>query len=111
MRVNIYAEELTTDTEVVTSTVTDDEFGTRTFYGIRFYLHSSDTLHHSPDDDDRSAVTLWVPWTRTKGHDFRKVDALLKTLRYQVVAAKGLDHMDPAPRTMAHQPEPYKAQV
>lgn len=80
MRVNIYAEEMTTDTELVTKTVTDDEFGTRTFFGLRVYLHSPDVLHHSAEDDDRSAVTFWVPWTRADGHDFRLVRDVLEGL-------------------------------
>lgn len=68
MRINVYAEELTNEVEIVTKTVTDETFGERTFYGVRFYLASPDVLHHDPEDDDRSAITLWVPWTRRTGH-------------------------------------------
>lgn len=64
MRINVYAEELTTETEVVTKTVTDDEFGERVFYGIRVFLKSPDALHHSEEDDDRSAITFWLRWGR-----------------------------------------------
>lgn len=77
MRINVYAEELTAETELVTKTVTDDKFGTRTFYGLRFYLASPDVLHADPEDDDRSAITLWVPWTRAGGHEFVKVNEVL----------------------------------
>ena len=28
---------------------------------VRLYLHSSPLLHHTPQDDDRSAITLWLP--------------------------------------------------
>jgi hypothetical protein len=80
VRINVYAEELTTETELVTKTVTDDKFGTRTFYGIRMYLKSPDELHHDPVDDDRSAVTVWVPWTRDRGHNFSVVTALLMNM-------------------------------
>jgi hypothetical protein len=80
VRINVYAEELTTDTEVVTKTVTDEEFGTRTFYGLRVYLHSPAQLHHSTEDDDRSAITFWVPWTRVDGHDFGLVREVLRLL-------------------------------
>lgn len=69
MRINVYAEELTDEVELVTKTVTDDKFGERTFYGIRCFLASPDVLHADPEDDDRSAITYWVPWTRAAGHD------------------------------------------
>lgn len=81
MRINVYAEELTDETELITKTVADDEFGERTFFGVRIYLESPKVLHHSPEDDDRSAITFWVPWTRAAGHDFEAVsDALLGLL-------------------------------
>lgn len=67
MRINVYAEELTAETELVTKTVTDDEYGIRTFYGVRMFLESSSKLHHSAEDDDRSAITFWVKWTRAGG--------------------------------------------
>ena len=50
MRVNVYAEELTQDVQIV------EKNG---HHGLRFYLHSPHQLHHRPDDDDRSAITLW----------------------------------------------------
>lgn len=57
MRVNIYAEELTG--EVVEVTTTADTG--RVQRGVRFFQHSADVLHHTADDDDRSAVTFWLP--------------------------------------------------
>jgi hypothetical protein len=56
MRVNLYEEELTNEAEVVSTTTEEG----RTFYGARLFLRSSDALHHSAEDDDRSAVTFWV---------------------------------------------------
>lgn len=70
MRINVYAEELTDEVEIVRKYVDDEEYGPRTFYGIRVYLKSPDVLHHSEADDDRSAVTFFVPWTKEGGHDF-----------------------------------------
>lgn len=80
MRINVYAEELTADTELVTKKVTDEKFGTRTFYGLRVYLKSPSELHADPEDDDRSAITFWVPWTRAGGHDFGPVEEMLRGL-------------------------------
>lgn len=84
MRLNVYAEELTAETELVTKTVTDEKFGTRTFYGVRFYLKSPPELHDDPADDDRSAITLWVPWTRAGGHDFDVVADVLYGLQVRL---------------------------
>jgi hypothetical protein len=64
-----WAEEITEEVTLVEKTVTDDEFGTRTFYGIRVFLASPDVLHHSEADDDRSAITFWVP----EGHSGRAI--------------------------------------
>lgn len=63
MRVNVYAEELTTEVTLARKTIDG-----KTFHGIRFYLHLPVTtkqgqirgpfIHH-PGDDDSSAVTIW----------------------------------------------------
>lgn len=88
MRLNIYAEELTDETELVTKTITDEKFGTRTFYGARFYLKSPPELHDDPVDDDRSAITIWVPWTRSGGHDFSVVRTIIDGLGAELNAAE-----------------------
>lgn len=57
MRINVYSQELT------------DEIGTvekmsntgLTYSAVQMMLHSSPMLHHPPADDDRSAVTFWLP--------------------------------------------------
>ncbi len=88
MRINVYAEELTTEVEVVTRVVEDDAFGRRTFYGLRFYLASPPELHHEADDDDRSAITLWVKWTHLDGSDFEPVLQLLTNLYMRAINAR-----------------------
>lgn len=85
MRLNVYAEELTDRVEIVTKTVTDEKFGTRTFYGVRVYLESPPVLHSDPQDDDTSAITFWVPWTKARGHDFSSVISVLQDMAYQLV--------------------------
>jgi hypothetical protein len=55
MRINIYAEELTTRQEIVVKEVE----GTR-FYGVRQYLKThEDMIPPKHRDDDSSAVTFW----------------------------------------------------
>ena len=37
-----------------------------TYHAAQLVLHSTEKLHHPPMDDDRSAVTFWLPksWHR-----------------------------------------------
>lgn len=83
MRINVYAEELTDETELVVK-----EANGRTFYGIRLFLKSPVDLHHTEYDDDRSAITLWVPWTKAHGHDFQLVGGILQQLAQRLVDAQ-----------------------
>ncbi len=65
MRVNIYAEEMTSRVELITKTSEQGE----EFTGVRFYLELPVTLPsgenvrgpfvHHKDDDDAGAVTFW----------------------------------------------------
>ena len=79
-RINVYAEELTPETALVTKTVNDAEFGERTFYGLRVFFHSPDQLHHSVEDDDRTAITFWARWTKAQGTDFKVIAEMLRGL-------------------------------
>jgi hypothetical protein len=64
MRINVYSQELLTDgtndvTVVEASHLTAD---TGVVYSyVRQYLHSSQRLHDHEGDDDRSAITWWLP--------------------------------------------------
>jgi hypothetical protein len=62
VRINIYSQELTD--EVVSH---EKESNTGVVYSaIMFLLHSSPRLHHPPADDDRSAVTFWLPRSKQR---------------------------------------------
>ncbi len=69
MRVNVYAEEMTDQVEIIAKEIEGQEFT-----GCRFYLHLPVTMRsavdgepeqvkgpfmHHPGDDDSSAVTFW----------------------------------------------------
>jgi hypothetical protein len=57
MRINVYSQELTDEVLLV-----EKESNTGvTYYAAQMILHSSERLHHPPHDDDRSAVTFWLP--------------------------------------------------
>lgn len=57
MRINVYSQELT-DEVLKISKVSNTGVE---YFGVQFVLHSSERLHHLPNDDDRSAVTFWLP--------------------------------------------------
>ena len=57
MRINVYSQELTNEViliEKVSNTGVP-------YKAAQLVLHSSLKLHHPPEDDDRSAVTFWLP--------------------------------------------------
>jgi len=57
MRINVYSQELTDEVQVEQKTSNTG----RVYSAVRFMLHSSDRLHHTIDDDDRSGITFWLP--------------------------------------------------
>lgn len=93
MRANIYGEELTTEVQLVKKTA---DTGV-TFYGVRFFLKSPEDLHHRANDDDRSAVTFWIPWTKDRGHNFAGVANLFTDASDIVVGASQIEK-DPVAR-------------
>lgn len=62
MRINVYSQELT-DEVVVIEKVSNTGV---TYFAAQIILHSSERLHHPPMDDDRSAVTFWLPKSTDK---------------------------------------------
>ncbi len=57
MRINVYSQELTEEVIHVTK---ESNTGVA-YHAAQLMLHSSPMLHHPPADDDRSAVTFWLP--------------------------------------------------
>lgn len=72
MRINVYDEEITWEVVAVTKTAADTGI---TFTGLRLYLESPDVLHHTADDDDRSAITFWFN-PQTAGEENKVRNAL-----------------------------------
>lgn len=62
MRINVYSQELTPEVILVKK---ESNTGV-VYHAAQLVLHSSDRLHHPPEDDDRSAVTFWLPKSRSK---------------------------------------------
>lgn len=68
MRVNVYSQELTNEVMLV-------EKGSNTgivYHAAQLILHSSEKLHHPPQDDDRSAVTFWLPKSQERREEMAK---------------------------------------
>lgn len=57
MRINVYSQELTTEVLLVAKRSNTG----LVYHAAQLILHSSERLHHPPNDDDRSAVTFWLP--------------------------------------------------
>ena len=57
MRINVYSQELTNEVQLIAK---ESNTGI-TYHAAQLMLHSSPMLHHPPADDDRSAVTFWLP--------------------------------------------------
>lgn len=87
MRINVYSQELTDEVNVV-----EKVSNTGLVYSaVQLMLHSSDKLHHPPQDDDRSAVTLWLPKSAARRESLAKT---LEEMAQKVRAARpetGLD--------------------
>ncbi|AAQ63324.1 hypothetical protein Nazgul23 [Burkholderia phage BcepNazgul] len=89
MRVNVYSQELTSEVNPVYK-----ESNTGVIYSaVQFVLHSSDRLHHpDPDgDDDRSAVTFWLPKSRDRREAFALALEAAATMVRNAPPESGLD--------------------
>lgn len=57
MRINVYSQELTSEIQSLAKTA---DTGVR-YPAVRLFLHSPTQLHSTATDDDRSAITFWLP--------------------------------------------------
>jgi hypothetical protein len=60
MRINVYSQEINLDPRQLELVEQEADTGI-TYSAVRMFLHSSDRLHDVPGDDDRSAITFWLP--------------------------------------------------
>ena len=61
MRINVYSQELTDEVKLISKGSSNDG---PTYHAVQLMLHSSPLLHLTAHDDDRSAVTIWLPKSR-----------------------------------------------
>lgn len=87
MRVNVYSQELTDEVQVI-----EKMSNTGLIYSaVALMLHSSERLHHPPQDDDRSAIVIWLPKSEERREQLAEA---LEMMAFKVRDAKpetGLD--------------------
>lgn len=87
MRINVYSQELTDEVFI-----TEKKSNTGFIYtGIGIILHSSDRLHHSDDDDDRTAITFWLARSMKRRESFAQTLEQMANLIRSAKSETGLD--------------------
>lgn len=61
------------------------------YHAAQLMLHSSSMLHHPPMDDDRSAVTFWLPRSATRREEMAKAFERIAEIFRTAPAGTGLD--------------------
>lgn len=87
MRVHLYSQELTDEVNLIVKTA---DTGIP-YHGVQFVLHSSDRLHNEPGDDDRSAVTFWLPKSSARREAMAQAFEKAASLFRKAPADTGLD--------------------
>jgi hypothetical protein len=87
MRVNVYSQELTGEVLML-----DKQSNTGvTYHAAQLVLHSSPMLHHPPQDDDRSAVTFWLPKSQGRREAMAQAFERIAAIFREAPPASGLD--------------------
>ena len=87
MRINVYSQELTDEVNEVRKVSNTGIV----YSAVQFMLHSSDKLHHPPADDDRSAVTFWLPKSKERREALAQAFEKAATLVRNAPPETGLD--------------------
>lgn len=78
MRINVYSQELTGEVILISK---NSNTGV-VYHAAQLVLHSTEKLHHPPMDDDRSAVTFWLPKSRHRREEialaFERIAAIFR---------------------------------
>lgn len=94
MRINVYSQELIThplDEHPVVELVEQQSNTGVVYSAVRLFLHSSDRLHHPPADDDRSAITFWLPKSKARREHFAEALRSLADMAERARPETGLD--------------------
>jgi hypothetical protein len=61
------------------------------YHAAQLMLHSSPRLHHPPQDDDRSAVTFWLPKSKARREEMAKAFERIAEIFRTAPPESGLD--------------------
>jgi len=87
MRINVYSQELTNEVILIEK---DSNTGV-VYHAAQLVLHSSEKLHHPPNDDDRSAVTFWLPKSQSRREEMAKAFESIAAIFREAPHSSGLD--------------------
>ena len=87
MRINVYSQELTS---VVLLVVKPSNTGI-VYHAAQLALHSSSRLHHPPADDDRGAVTFWLPKSPARREEMARAFERVAAIFRETPLGGGLD--------------------
>jgi hypothetical protein len=87
MRINVYSQELTSEVALIGKKSNTG----LTYSAVQIILHSSNKLHHPPLDDDRSAVTFWLPKSSERRLEFAKTLRQMAEIVETAPSETGLD--------------------
>lgn len=87
MRVNVYSQELTSEVLAVEKPSNTGVV----YHAAQLILHSSEKLHHPPMDDDRSAITFWLPKSQHRREEAAKAFEAMARIFREAPPDTGLD--------------------
>lgn len=87
MRINVYSQELTDEVLMVAKKSNTG----LVYHAAQLILHSSEKLHSPPNDDDRSAVTFWLPKSKERREQIALAFEELATIFRTAPPESGLD--------------------
>jgi hypothetical protein len=87
MRLNIYSQELTNEVKLISK----QSNTSIVYHAVQMIMHSSPKLHHPPLDDDRSAVTFWLPRSPYRREDLALAFEAMAKLCREAPPETGLD--------------------
>jgi hypothetical protein len=87
MRINVYSQELTSEVLILEKPSNTGIV----YHAAQLVLHSSERLHHPPLDDDRSAVTFWLPKSPERREEMARAFERIAAIFRNAPPASGLD--------------------